>query len=385
MFLIRPSKPEDVSPLYKLARTVYFINLPPDSGIIAGKVEHSLSCFRRVFEGGRAGKSVPRAAAGGQGLAQRENASDMFMFSLEDTTTGAVIGTSQVRAHMGGIGDPNWRMKIALKKFSAPSIGYGSEHRVMRLDGDETGPTEMGGLILDPGFRGHALRPGRLLSFVRFHFVGLHRKLFAGTILAEMMGSVNEKGDSPFWDAFGRKFFPVSYPEADRFCQHNRAFISELFPKDDIFITLLPLEVQNLVGVVARETIPARRLLESIGFRFRGYIDPFDGGPHLDCASDDVPLVKNTRKAKLGKAALEKQCNDRAIVSAMDEERGFRALETAVKIATGGPVSLPAAAMELLDVQPGEKIGVTPLGPLGAIKQARQSIKARPARKKVQA
>ena len=48
MFLIRQSKPDDASTLHKLARMVFFINLPPDEQIIKGKIEHSVRCFKRV-------------------------------------------------------------------------------------------------------------------------------------------------------------------------------------------------------------------------------------------------------------------------------------------------------------------------------------------------
>lgn len=381
MFVIRQSKPEDTPSLVKLARTVYFINLPPYENLIHAKVEHSQRSFKKLFSaagaqqdaptGGSAGRSGKKSArgrsrassadAGVGGMAQLEVESDMFMFSILDAESGSVIGTSQIRTRMGGPGNPNWRLAVSEKKFYSASLRFGTTHTVARLDGDETGPSEIGGLILDPGFRGHKLRPGRLLSFIRFHLVGMYRQAFASTILAEMMGPVTSDGDNPFWDAFGRKFIPVKFAEADRFCQHNRTFIEELLPKDEIYLTLLPLEVINQVGVVGRETLPARRMLETLGFKYRGYVDPFDGGPHLDCATDKIPLVQWTRRATIGKATTIERCTDQAIVSVMTSEGDVRGTEAAVEVLENGTVRLQAGTMQMLKVHSGHTVGVTPL------------------------
>src|SRR3954468_19177883 len=109
VFLIRQSKPDDVPTLLKLARMVYFINLPPDDRIIAEKIEHSQRCFKKIAAGA---PPAPQGKKGrrngvGTGWSSSEQDSDMFMFTIEDES-GGVIGTSQVRARQGGAGNPNW-------------------------------------------------------------------------------------------------------------------------------------------------------------------------------------------------------------------------------------------------------------------------------------
>ncbi len=392
MFLIRQAKPKDVPTLVKLARMVYFINLPPNEQIISDKISHSTRCFSRAAgEETAAGPARRRSPGDGPtGWAHIENESDLFMFSIEEVETAGVIGTSQVRAHQGGPGNPNWSMKLAEKKFFSPELGQGTTHTTATLYGDETGPTEIGGLILQPSHRGHKLRPGRFLSFVRFHFMGLHREVFAERVLAEMMGPVTGDGDSQFWDALGRKFIPVSFAEADRFCQFNRKFIEELFPREEIYITLFPLEIQNLVASVTRETVPARRLLESLGFRYRGFIDPFDGGPHLDAPTDEIPLVRATRRVELGKPLAAERCEHHAIVSRTRDDGDFRAVECAAQIGEKD-IRIPAEFAALLGAGPGDEVGITPMaapgaqGPLvpaGALRGAR---KKKAARRKVSA
>lgn len=369
MFVVRQAKPRDVPALVKLARMVYFVNLPADERLLAEKVAHSARCFRRAARGpepadvssnGRR-KKPPEIA----GLAQMDQESDLFIFVIEDTQAGGVVGTCQIRARQGGPGNPNWSFQLSEKRFFSTTLGYGSTHTVGRLYGDESGPTEIGGLILQPSHRGHGQRPGRLLSFTRFNFIACHRHLFADRVLAEMMAPVTADGDSLFWDHLGRKFIPVKYAEADRFCQFNRRFIPELFPKEEIYLTLFPLEVQNQLATVSKETIPARRMLESIGFRYRGHIDPFDGGPHLDADTDRITLVRDTQVLEVGRAIAAERCAETGIVSLLSPEGEFRAVESAWE-RSGRSVRLPEGSMEAIGAGVGSRVGVTPLAPVPA-------------------
>lgn len=375
MFLIRQSKAEDTGTLLKLARMVYFINLPPDERLINAKIQLSRECFRYAAtldnDQGDDGDETPEPPnrRGITGLAHAE--SDVFMFTILDTVSSGVVGTSQVRAHMGGPGNPNYSLKVFSREFRSSTLGIGTTHLVARLHPDESGPSEVGGLIIQPAFRGHRDKPGRFLSWVRFHFVGLRRSLFASKIIAEMAPTVTSDGDNLFWDSIGRKFIPVKYVEADRFCQHNRKFIDELYPKDDIYLTLLPLEVLNQVGQVGSETIPARRMLERIGFQYRNYIDPFDGGPHLEASTDRVPLVRETKSGIFGEPLNAKlPPTHRGIVSVFEADGEFRAVECELAFDKQGRVCIPKRDLDMLDASRGETCGVTPFEKLGAKKPA---------------
>lgn len=361
MFIIRRSRVEDVSALFTLARMVYFINLPPDERLISKKIAQSRVCFARVAEGVEDREEFEAAPAAISGLGDDE--SDVFMFSIEDTDNGGVVGTSQIKAQMGGPGNPNYAFKVFQREFRSASLGFGTTHLVARLHEDTTGPTEVGGLIIQPSYRGHRDKPGRLLSFVRFHFIGLHRSLFGDRLLAEMMAPVSNAGDNVFWDHIGRKFIPVKYSEADRFCQHNRRFIDELLPKEDIYLSLLPLDVLNTVAQVSSETVPARRLLERLGFAYKGFIDPFDGGPHLEAVAGDVPLVRDTRWTTVAGTAPESKRTTSAIVSVTDGDAEFRAILQPVQIDSGGRVLLAPEHLEALRVEKGDTVGITPLTP----------------------
>ena len=386
MFLIRQSKAEDVGTLLKLARMVYFINLPPDERLLMAKIQQSAACFRSAaaLDEDEAGRGGGRDG-GIRGLAHHE--SDVFMFTIVETATGGVVGTSQVRAHMGGPGNPNYSLKVFSREFRSASLGIGTTHLVSRLHADESGPTELGGLVIQPSFRGHASRPGRFLSWVRFHFVGMRRSLFAPKMIAELAPAVTSDGDNLFWDSIGRKFIPVKYSEADRFCQLNRKFIDELYPKDDIYLTLLPLEVLNQVAQVGPETVPARRMLEKLGFQYKHYIDPFDGGPHVEAATDRISLVKDTRAAVFGETLGPKATpTHRGIVSRLRADGEFRALECDLAFDKQGRLSIPREALDALGASRGDACHATPFEKLHhPTKPAATPPAKKPAKKKLRA
>src|SRR5690606_38175876 len=216
-----------------------------------------------------------------------------------DSDTGNALGTSQVVARMGSPGNPNLSMRLRRREFFSKDLQTGATHVTAQLVLDESGPTEIGGLILQPSFRGHRAKLGKQLALVRFHYIALHRELFGERVLAEMMAPISDDGRNEFWEAFGRRFINLSYAEADRFCQNSREFMTSLLPREEIYLTLLSAEARRSVGEVNVETVRARRMLENIGFRYHDMVDPFDGGPHLECPTDDITIVKATRRVPL--------------------------------------------------------------------------------------
>lgn len=356
MFLIRPAKADDLDTLLKLAKMVYFINLPPDRDIIAEKIRRS----RRSFEGETSG-GARRPKGGVQ--AGLSNESPLFMFVLEDPETGNALGTSQVVARMGGPGNPNLAMKLRKREFFSRDLQDGAIHVTAQVVLDESGPTEIGGLILQPSFRGHKAKLGKQLALVRFHYIGLHRALFADRVLAEMMAPITDDGRNEFWEALGRRFINMSYAEADRFCQRSREFMTSLLPREEIYLTLLPAEARRVVGEVNVETVPARKMLEGIGFKYHDMIDPFDGGPHLEAKTDEIGVVKSTSRTTLLGAADDKACAGEAIVSVDGRDTSheeFRAVLCPFLWDDRG-VRLPARAIELLGTRDNATVGFTPL------------------------
>jgi len=367
MFLIRRAKVDDIPTLLKLAKMVHFINLPPDREIIAEKVAWSRNCFLMAASGEVGAAPRKREspaehgalAAGIRGITGR---SPLFMFVLEEIETRGVIGTSQIISRMGGPGHPNVSLQLSRKEMFSQSLQMGVTHTVAKLYLDESGPTEIGGLILQPSFRGHRLKLGRFISIVRFHFIGLHREFFADRCLAEMMGMISQDGENPFWDYCTRCFINLTYEQADRFCQQSKEFIMTLFPREDIYLTLIAPEARSVVGQVSEETIPARRMLEDLGFKYHQRVDPFDGGPHLEAPMDDIELVRSTGRTRLGEPVKDASSfKHSGIVSTLDDDGEFRAVQTAYEIDRAGKLTLPKDVFALIEGRVGVECGYTPL------------------------
>jgi arginine N-succinyltransferase len=337
MFIIRPAILDDLPALLKLAKMVHFINLPADKELLAAKIGRS----RRSFAGDV------------EDIRQRE-----FMFVLEDGESDEVVGTCSILCCVSWEGRPHIYLKTGKRSFYSEDLQLGQTHVTLELGTDTSGPSEVGGLILAPGFRGRPERLGSLLSLIRFHFIGLHRELFAERILAEMMGPLTPDSGTLLWEYLGRRFINLSYKEADLFSSRSKEFLLSLWPKGEIYASLLPPEARALIGKVGEETESAKRMLEKQGFKHHGHVDPFDGGPYLDTAIGEIPIVKATAMRHVT-AIREVGSAQEAFVS-YKGRGGFRATRSRYDLA-GERIALPIATLEAIGAPHDAVVGFTPL------------------------
>ena len=393
--MIRRAKVDDATTLLKLAKMVHFINLPPDKEIISQKIVHSRNCFLKLANAKAEPEPepLPRSIVGMgderssvEGLGVSAAHADLFVFVLEDTESGNVLGTSQTLAKMGGPGNPNFSFRLEKREFFSESLQTGSTQTVAVLREDESGPTEIGGLIIQPSFRGHPKKLGWFLSIVRFHFMGLHRAKFSDKVIAEMMAPITADSHNLLWDFLGRRFIPLSYDEADRFCQYSREFIASLLPREPLYLSLLPPAARAVIGEVGPETKSARRMLEKLGFVYSGIVDPFDGGPHLTANTDDITLVRETVVAKAGKTVRADARKRRGVLSVMKDNGEFYAIHEDFAVNSDGTVGLSREHASTLELEPGDTVGVTPTdrkGPIAGLKTAGARGASKPAKKTV--
>lgn len=389
MYVIRRAKVDDGATLLKLAKMVHFINLPPDKEIITQKIVHSRNCFLKLANAKAEPEPepMPKSIAGlgneqtsVEGLGVSAASADLYVFVLEDAASGNVLGTSQTLAKMGGPGNPNFSFRLEKREFFSESLQTGTTQTVAVLREDESGPTEIGGLIIQPSFRGHPKRLGWFLSVVRFHFMGLHRARFSDKVIAEMMAPITADSHNLLWDYLGRRFIPLSYDEADRFCQYSREFIAGLLPREPLYLSLLPPAARAVIGEVGPETRSARRMLEKLGFVYSGIVDPFDGGPHLAASTDEISLVRETVRLKAGKTVRATACKRKGVVSVLKDNGEFFAIHEDFAVHPDGTIGLTRDHAKALGIEPGEPVGVTPTdrkGPISGVKPARSTKASR--------
>ncbi|MBT7608929.1 MAG: arginine N-succinyltransferase [Bacteriovoracaceae bacterium] len=306
MYLLRSAIETDLEDLYKLSQLITFINLPADKEVILRQIKKSITSFKNKNQ-------------------SKKLYNDYFLFILQDVESREVIGASMIHGQHGTDEVPHFYLSVSQENKFSSTINTGFIHGTLKLGIDTDGPTEIGGLIINPNFRGHPLKLGKQISFVRFLYMALHPHKFKETIHSELMPPFDTDGNSPLWEAIGRRFMNMDYHEADLLSRDNKEFIINLFPSEVIYETLLPLEARNSIGKVGKATQPVKKMLESIGFKYTNEVDPFDGGPHYRCKLKDVTLIKSLNNYKIEVANEEINFTECRILSLENDKYQFSA------------------------------------------------------------
>ncbi len=336
MFLIREAFSEDLDQLLEVAQHLDTVNLPNDKAILQRLIELSRKSF-----------------AGEIDVWKRE-----YLFVLVDSDAKKIIGTCMIHAQHGTRRAPHIFFEVFADERYSPSLDRHFVHRCLRIGYNYSGPTEIGGLILLPEYRGRPEALGKLISYVRFLYIGLHHDRFRDEVLSELLPPLEADGTSMLWENLGRHFTGLSYQEADRLSKDNKEFIRTLFPQGLLYTSLMPRSVQDIIGVVGPKTRGVEKMLRAVGFTYAERIDPFDGGPHFTARTDDVPLIKATRRARVvdgdgadGKPAIV--CIERA------HAPHFQA--ALARVAGGSEVAVSADARQALGLRAGDEVGLVPL------------------------
>lgn len=346
MYLIRDGQRSDLPGLKKLAGELDTVNLPNDEKELGSIVEKSARSFdgriRDPFE--------------------RE-----YLFVMEDPRSEKVIGTSLIIAQHGTRDAPHIFFDVYEKEHYSHSVDKHVRHLVLSIGYNFDGPTEIGGLVVDPQFRGQG-KPGKQLSYVRFLYLAMHRARFRDRILVELLPRLEEDRRSPLWEALGRKFTGLSYQEADRLSRENKEFIQQLFPPGEIYATIFSQKIQDAIGEVGPESVGARNMLTKIGFRYDERIDPFDGGPHYSAPTELIEPIRRFRRAKLAATRLPEDAEpnpddveERLLAAERSQGRNrFRAVR-ALCAFRDAEVQLPEEAVEALQAKDGDRLHTIPL------------------------
>ncbi len=337
MLLLRDARRSDLPSLARLAKVLDTVNLPYDERALARIIDASVRSFS-----GRIRNPLRR----------------QYVFVAE--ARGRIVGTSMVIAQHGTRESPCTFFDVSEREHYSSTIDRHFRHEVLSMGYHFDGPTEIGGLVVEPAARGAPEHPGKQLAYVRFLYMAMHRDRFRESVLAELMPPLTRDGRSRFWEAFGRRFTGLDYRTADRMSRENKEFIQQLFPPVDVYATLFPPGVRRHLGEVGPKTEPVRQLLERIGFRYVSRIDPFDGGPHYEARLEDVTLVRAHRRAPLAPDPLTGDGTE-ALVG-LERRAGrdrFRAVRCAARRFREG-VRIPAAARRLLGASPGDRVHVIP-------------------------
>jgi arginine N-succinyltransferase len=336
-FRLREVRLSDLRDIFELAQTFSLLNLPADESVLHDKLTRSVKSFRGQIGGPEEGE---------------------YVFVVEDTERHKVVATSLIISKHGTEEFPHIYFDVLKRERYSRDMGVGFIHQVLKLSFDSDGPTEIGGLLVSDNYRGRPEKIGKQISLVRFLYMAMHRNRFEERVLCELTPPLGADQHSDFWEALGRKFTGLPYQEADYLSRQNKEFIRSLFPEEDIYTSLLDAKARYVIGRVGPTTMPAKHLLESIGFKYLNQIDPFDGGPHFGAKVEDITLVKKCKSFEVADGKVNR-FEPLALVG-IDGPEGFRAVQSTFEI-KNGKAFLPDSTRALLDVTTGDKIYLTTL------------------------
>ncbi|MEM7473636.1 MAG: arginine N-succinyltransferase [Planctomycetota bacterium] len=246
-------------------------------------------------------------------------AGEPYVFVMEDTEIGKIVGLSCIFSKIGGY-EPFYSYRRIVEQKYCELLDKTQEVESLHLEKIHNGPTEIGSLFLSPEYRGKGR--GRLLSLCRFMFMAANPKRFEEQIIAEMRGVMSEDGACPFWEAIGRHFFEMDFPSADRLSTLNKKFIEDFMPRYPIYSSMLPQSAIEIMGEVHPNTRPALSMLKAEGFEVVNLIDIFDGGPVVQCDREKIDAVRRTQTSQVSEIAKDVE-GERVILSTQQD--GFRA------------------------------------------------------------
>ncbi len=341
MFLLRDAMLDDLDGLHAVAAHLNSVNLPNDRAVLGRIIQHSLESFSGTID-----------------PFERE-----FLFVLEDVEQKRIIGTSMIHAQHGTRRSPHIFFDVLEDERYSETRDIHKSHRLLRIGYHYVGPTEIGGLVLLPEYRRHAVALGKWLSYVRFLYIAMHRGDFRDEVISELLPPLEPDGTSLVWEAIGRHFTGMSYQEADRLSQTNKEFIRALFPQDPICLSLFPKAVQDVIGQVGPQTKGVEAMLRRIGFHYAERIDPFDGGPHFIARTDDITLVRESIRATVKDATSGADEGRPFGLVAVERMRApyFQATGGRFRIDGRSLIHLPPDVRSLLSVEPSEAVGVVPI------------------------
>jgi len=333
LYIVRPVKRSDLNQLYTLAKLakVGLTTLPCNKKLLKARISESIKGFLKKVD-------KPRG--------------EIYFFVMEDTKTKKLVGTAAIISKVG-VREPFYTYEIKKAYKVSKALNVKKVIRYLKLKVIRNGPTEIGTLFLKPSVR--EKNCGRLLAFSRYLFIAQNRNRFTGKVIAELRGVIDEHDHSPFWNAVCKHFFMVEFKRADLMVMQDKSFIAELIPKHPIYISILPISAQKVIGDVHRNTIPALKLLQKEGFDYVPEIDIFEAGPMLTAKTANIRSIKKSKMVKV--AAIVDSMNTKTdyLIANVTSIKAFAVTKDKI-LFHKGCITLTKTAARAIKIKKGQRV-----------------------------
>ena len=347
-FVLRAAEPADLDSPERMARAsaAGITTLPPDRAALQDRLQRSVASFAS---------------------ADQPSGEELYLFVLEDQGQGgALVGTCAITAS-AGFADRYYCYRNETVVHASAALQSRNRVHTLQLCHALTGTTLLSSFFIEPAHE-HGVAP-QLLSRARLLFIAEFAERFADHIASESPGLADSDGRCPFWDAVGRRFFDMDYPQAERLAMgRSKAFIAELLPQAPLYVPLLPEEAQWAIGQLNPVAEVPFAILRDEGFEAETYVDVFDGGPIVDAPLATLRTVAQSRAAPVH--WVDSPADGPWHLVATTRRQGFRAMLARARW-EGGHWCLAAADASRLGLQPdadrGARLRAAPLsqGPQG--------------------
>ena len=185
MFIIRNAHLSDLDDLYSLSKKANLLNLPSDIEKLRQLITKSEKSFKKPSNN------------------LEEN---YYIFCLVNEKTSKVIGVSMIHGKHGTEDRPHYYLKVGKEVKKSNSLNKKIVNGTLKLGIEPNGFTEIGGLILDPNYRGSGEKLGKQLSMCRFLYIIQNSKHFTKEIHSELLPPFDENGKSLLWEGLVESF-----------------------------------------------------------------------------------------------------------------------------------------------------------------------------------
>ncbi|MEA3119289.1 MAG: arginine N-succinyltransferase, partial [Paraburkholderia sp.] len=281
MLFVRPARLSDLDALEQMASAARPLlhSLPQDRPALEARVALSEDSFRAEVD-------FP--------------GEEFYLFVLEETTTGKLLGTSSIVASAGYTAPFHVFRNDALIHASR-ELRVNRKIHALTMSHELTGKSRLAGFYLDPTLIGDAA--AHLLSRARMMYIAANRRRFTSEVFSLLLGVTDEtdgSGTSPFWEAVGRKFFGRDFAEVEKISGGRSAtFIAEVMPTYPLYVPLLPEAAQRVVGEPNAKSLLSYDIHLEEGFEPDRFVDIFDAGPVLTAQMDRSACVKHNETRRV--------------------------------------------------------------------------------------
>jgi len=357
-YLFRSAGPQDLDAFERIAAAsaTGITTLPADRSLLLDKLERSAQAFASADD---------------------SSGEEIYLFVVEDLAAAGgarVIGTSGIAAR-AGFADRFYSYRNEMVVHRSSVLQASNRIHTLHLCHDLTGYTLLTSFYIEPAYA-NTLAP-QLLSRARLLFIAEFSERFSDRIAAETPGLSDESGRCPFWDAVGRRFFDMDYPQIESLSGgRSKSFIAELMPHSPIYVPLLPEDAQWAIGQMHPEGELPSAILDDEGFDSETYVDIFDGGPTAEARVATLKSVVGSRRMIVQPAAPGRTAAPMAPAAAVaptapmaptfpptalalissTQRASFVALVAPAPHSEDDRLALDSSSLALLQLQPGQSV-----------------------------